>query len=157
MSGTVKIEGLDELIKRMEAYPKALQSRLSRFGNGLLDDVWKSVPPYPPKPPRSKYIRTERLGRSLGSGFGGGKVGGSPDIYNVQVRGGWMEAEFGTNLGYAPYVIGDPSTQQAGHMRHWWTLIVTVVARAMPKIQARTARLAKSMAKYLAGKGGDDV
>lgn len=156
MSGVVKIEGLDQLIKRMEAYPKALYSRLKTFGNSLLEIVGDEIPAYPPPPQGSKYIRTERLGKSLGSGFGGGRMG-KPDIYEVKTRAGWMEATFGTRLSYAPYVVGDPSTQQAGHMRHWWTLIVTVVARAMPAIDKRTARLAKSLAKYLAGKeGGSD-
>lgn len=143
---SIHIEGLDELIQRMDRYPAKLRKSLRTTVTYALHALLEAVPGYPSPPADSEYIRTGTLGRSL-------TANGPENIFEVQENGGYVEGSFGTNLEYAPYVIGDPDTQQAGHMRHWWTLPVTVLNRAMSKIEQGFQVLADELAEFLAGKG----
>src|SRR5689334_22027280 len=101
--------GLTELIARMQAYPEKLAQAMRTTMDASLLVLWESVPPYPPQPDNSAYERTGTLGRTLGSGSGGGAGSTEPEIYEVKAVGsaGGYEGHFGTNLDYAPYVIGD--------------------------------------------------
>jgi hypothetical protein len=96
--------------------------------------IKESVLPYPPPPITSTYIRTGTLGRSLGSKgvTGGGKR---------------YSAEFGTELNYAPYVIG--MAQAWMHKGRWWRLEVEVFNRALPKIYELVETMANNLAKWL--------
>src|SRR5512145_1411516 len=106
MPVSVEVEGLSELIGRMDAYPKQIQDGMSEAMQDTLLVVNENVPSYAEKPATSSYDRTGTLGRTLGSSIEGGKRG-SPDIYEVRALGSGVEGRFGTNLDYAPYVIGD--------------------------------------------------
>ena len=124
--------------QRMQQYPKELQREMERTMNQALTHLQGSVPPYPPPPPASRYIRTGTLGRSIG-------LGGRAEIYEVRKIGGGYEARLGTNLSYAPAVIGTESQQPAFRGR-WWTM-KTVMEKAKPGIE----RLFEAMAGRLVG------
>jgi hypothetical protein len=80
----------------------------------------------------------------------GGKAGAQPDIYEVKEFGAGYEGHFGTNLEYAPHVIGDET--QAQHMGHWWK-ISAIASKAGEKIDRLFAVLGDKMAAFLEGKG----
>jgi len=153
MASNVEIEvrGLDELRARFANSQRRYTTEVERGMRDALSAVWSAVPAYPAPPPNSKYIRTEALGRSLGSGFGGGKQSGGPDIYSISVSFGQAEGRFGSALGYAPYVIGE-GTQAAVHVGRWWTfrrLADQSRAAVLKAFQDATDRLAR----YLEGRG----
>lgn len=150
MSDPIEVRGLDELIQRMQAYPEQLHKGMQVTMDAALLTVWENVPPYPPPPDESTYDRTGTLGRTLGSGEGGGKSGGQPDVYEVRQMGSAYEGHFGTNLEYAPYVIGDGDLQAWMHYR-WWQM-KTVAEKATAKITSLFNTLGEKMAKFLEGK-----
>ena len=154
MPFTIEIIGLTELRDRMARYPEQMDKAMELGFQRALLQVWESVFPYPPQPEGSRYIRkvSGGLGGSLGIGESGGQQG-SPDIYEVKQTHGYTEARFGSRLGYAQYVIGDRATQQAGHMRHWWTLPQDVFEAASPKIEATFQTIVDKLGKWLEGKG----
>jgi hypothetical protein len=138
----------------MKDYPRQMARALTiGFRRGLLQ-IWESVPGYPPKPPGSKYRRkvSGGIGGSLGVSESGGRSG-KADVFEVKSRSGFVSAEFGSRLGYARHVIGDRETQQAGHMRHWWTLNQTVWEKAAPKVQRTFEVIVQVLAQFLEGKG----
>lgn len=143
----IVIQGLDELLARLQTTPMKVRRIMSTSMQATLLKLWESVPSYPPPPANTDYVRTGTLGRTLGAG-------GTPAIYEVKEFGDYVEGDFGTNLEYAPYVVGDYDTQQASHMRHWWTLPQDVLNRAMDGIEAIWSAVAEEIADYIAGKGG---
>jgi hypothetical protein len=149
-SPIIEIRGLDELIQRMRAYPQKLTASLRVTMQAALLALWENVPAYPPPPDDSTYVRTGTLGRTLGSGEGGGKGGGQPSIYEARELGSGFEGHFGTNLEYAPYVIGDDT--QAKNMSHWWKISV-VAERAKDKIDSLFKTLGDKLAAFLEGRG----
>jgi len=136
---------LPELVKKMEQYPDKLNQGMNTAMQATLLVMTESIPAYPPPPDTSDYRRTGTLGRTLGSSAAGGK-GGQAEIYSVQQIGASFEGHFGTNLEYAPYVIGD--ADQARHMAHWWTLS-KVAADANEKITRVWQALADAMKKFI--------
>lgn len=147
----IEVNGLDEVIERMRAYPEKLKRVLAQTLEAILLFIWSKVPPYPAPPPASTYVRTGTLGRSLGSGMGGGQGGGQPDIYETREDGGYMSARFGTRLGYAPYVVGDSIEEQARHMRHWWTIPQTLKWIALEGATKLMQTAVDQMAAWLKG------
>lgn len=140
-----------DLIRRMEQYPDVLDKEMRQAHNGALTALQREIPPYPPKPAGSTYIRTEKLGRGLGSGFSGGQVG-LPSIRNVRKLGqGVYESEIGSNTPhYNHYVIGE-RTQAYMHKGRWWTVKdwgIKAIDRVIGVFEAMTKR----MASYLDGK-----
>jgi hypothetical protein len=146
----IEVKGLDEIMTRMSAYPRQMTRAITKTLEAALLIIWESVPGYPP-PPSLPSDRGGTLGRSLGVGMGGGKVG-QPDIYEVKQDGGYQTARFGTRLSYAPYVVGDPASEQARHMRHWWTLPKTVAWLAEKKVIQAFEVMGETMAAWLKGK-----
>ena len=142
----IEIRGLDEIIKRMKAYPQKLTDSVRVTMTAALLALWENVPPYAPEPEDSTYVRTGTLGRTLGSGMEGGQAG-QPDVFYVREMGSEWEAHFGTNLEYAPYVIGD-DTQAAVHQGRWWT-IRTVAEKASAKIDSLFETLVNKLAAFL--------
>lgn len=152
MSQLVEIKGLKELLSSMTKYPAELAKTVGVTMVASLNTLWENVPPYPPPPQDSTYRRTGTLGRSLGSSQGGGASGGEPSIYRVRQLGeGNYEGVFGTNLDYAPYVIGD-TTQAEVHQGRWWTM-QTITQRAAEKINHLWQKAGDLLAKFLEGKG----
>lgn len=147
----IEVEGLKELTKRMQAYPVELHKAMSTTTSAALLVLWENVPPYPPAPANSTYDRTGTLGRTLGSGTGGG-VAGEPDIFTVKPLGKTdYEGKFGTRLDYAEHVIGD-GTQAKVHQGVWWTMR-TIAEKAAGKIGRLVDTLGEKMAAFLEGKG----
>lgn len=145
--------GLNELLDRLRNMPSVVNQVMRTTIDAALLVIWENVPSYPPQPATTDYRRTGTLGRSLGTGEGGGR-GGTPDIYEVkELGGGLIVGEFGTRLGYAPYVIGDRASEQARHMKHWWTLPNDVVEKAHAKIIEVYGIAMEKLAEYIAGKG----
>lgn len=151
MSQSIEIRGLNELLARMSAYPQELIKTVAVGMSASLNILWENVPPYPSPPQDSRYRRTGTLGRSLGSDQSGGAAG-SPSVYSIRQLGqGNFEGTFGTNLEYAPYVIGD--TMQAAQNSHWWRMR-NIAEKAAGKINALWDSVAEKLAAFLEGKGG---
>lgn len=151
MSQSIEIKGLKELLSSMTRYPVELAKTVAVTMSASLNTLWGNVPPYPPPPSDSAYRRTGTLGRSLGSGMGGGASSGEPSIYKVRQLGeGNYEGTFGTNLDYASYVIGD--TQQASvHQGRWWTMR-KIAERAAEKINRLWQMAGDKLVQFLEGK-----
>ena len=151
MPAEVRIEGLEPLRRRFAQFPRVYRREVRATLNASLGVLWENVPEYPPQPQGSTYNRTGMLGRSLGSGMGGGRSGRQPDIYQVRRQGPNMDAgEFGTRLEYAPFVIGDQSQQPQNS--HWWT-ITDIAKNSQQKILKLFREMAQDLARFLEGKG----
>jgi hypothetical protein len=149
MPQLVEVRGLEELLTRMKRYPLEMHKALATTMSAALIAVWEAVPPYPPPPADSTYVRTGTLGKSLGSGLSGGSAG-EPDIFTVRPVGSMdYEGKFGTRLEYAEFVIGE---NQAASNSHWWN-IRTVAGRAAEKIGKLFNTLGEKLAAFLEGKG----
>lgn len=153
MPPTVRIEiiGLKEIRARFAQVPEKFNEAVLKTLETVLFILSESVPPYPDEPEGSTYDRTGTLGRRLGSSETGSATGMGASISEARPLGssaGW-QADWGTSLSYAPYVIG--TWQQAGHMRHWWT-IADVARRASPKIAAAFDNMAEVLARWLDGR-----
>jgi hypothetical protein len=150
MPEIIEIKGLNELLQRMTAYPVELIKVTATSMSASLNALWEKVPPYPQQDSGSTYRRTGTLGRSLGSGMQGGAEG-SPSVYKVRsLGGGNVEGVFGTNLDYAPLVIGE-GTQAGMHSSRWWT-IRTIAERAADKIEKIWQQCGELLAQFLEGK-----
>ena len=140
------------LSKRMQQFPveyiKIASEAMVRAGF----EINKAVPPYPPQPTGSKYIRTERLGRSFGSGFSGGRTGVMSIFEVKKSSGGFIAGRFGSNLGYASKVVGDRTQQDPFFAQYWWRF-ESVIGKAFPKILGWFNKAAEKMAKFLEGRG----
>lgn len=150
----LEITGLDELMYRMRQFPDRLAKVMDITMQGTLLKLWESVPPYPAQGsrPPTDYVRTGTLGRTLGVSENGTRMG-QPSIYEVKpMSGGMIEGEFGTNLDYAPYVIGE-NEQAWMHVPYWWT-IMDVAKRALEGITRLWEITAEELAEYLDGKRG---
>ena len=149
ISFSVSVSGLTELIGRMKSAPSKMVIYLNDAMNRSLEVLHKGVPPYPPERMGQKYIRTERLGQSLGSGFGGGATG-RPDIYEVKMSGNAVEGSFGSRLGYADYVIGD--NQAWMHSGRWWRMI-ELLNKSTKAIESIWQAVGERVRAYLDGGG----
>jgi hypothetical protein len=145
----IEVRGLDEIITRMQQYPQKLDSNVAATMWKAFDTI--EIPPYPPETPDQTYIRTETLGRGLGSGFGGGWEK-QMDIMEVKQLGpGDWTGTLGTKVPYAPYVVGE-GTQAAVHQGRWWTL-QGITRKAADKMSKVWQEMADKLAKWLDGKG----
>ena len=140
-----------DLPRRMAAYPREMDKEAEKAGQDALGVLHETVPAYPPPPPGSKYVRTERLGRSLGSGFGGGKMG-FPDVYEFKRLGaGQYEGTFGSRLSYAKWVVGTKT--QAGVHQGRWYVMADILDKAKGKIVEPFVAAGKRMVAFLGGRG----
>lgn len=139
------------LSARMAAFPAEFEKVGSATMEASLLTLWENVPPYPPPPAGSDYIRTGTHGRKLGSGIAGGRGAGTPSIYESKKLGSGFEGRFGTNLEYSPYVIGD-DTQAWMHAGRWYQM-KDIANKAKDKIIRLWNTAADKMAQFLDGKG----
>lgn len=146
MTTQIEVRGLKELQARMAQFPAQLEAGQREVMDASLLTLWENVPPYPKISFNSSYRRTGMLGRSLGTSAAGGKGSGKPSIYETKKLGGGFEGRFGTDLDYAPYVIGDFT--QAAHMGYWWQM-KDIANKASDKITRLWQNLADKMAKFL--------
>lgn len=149
MADEIELRGLAEIERRFEKYPQVYKKAVQAWLDFVLLTLSEKVPPYPPKPASSTYVRTGTLGRSLGSGESGGRLG-QAEISTTKITPGFAEARWGTKVSYAPDVI-DPR-RQLSHMRHWWTTN-DVVKRSEKKIVQSFDKVAQKLVKFLEGKG----
>jgi hypothetical protein len=79
----------------------------------------QAVPDYPPKPPRSTYVRTGRLGQGLGY-FDGRRIYKNPTVYTQKLtKPGMWEGRLGSNEPfYTARVVG--LRQEFPWKRYWW-------------------------------------
>jgi hypothetical protein len=150
MTSAIEIRGLKELIERMQKYPRELKESVGVTMDAAMLALHENVPPYAAEPDASTYDRTATLGRTLGSSEGGGRSG-TPDVYEVREMGSTWEGHFGTNLDYAPHVIGDDD-QAWMHQGRWW-IMKAIADKATDKINRMFETLAEKLAKFLEGKG----
>ena len=151
----IEVSGLEELQRRMDRFPGVYRRAVQKTMQAALLTIWEKVPPYPPKPPNSTYIRKGSAGRggSLGSGISGGQQG-QPDILEVKHGSRDTVGKFGTRLHYAQHVIGSRKGQQRPFFsQYWWTLPETVLGRAVGKIGRLFKVMAEELGKYLEGRG----
>jgi len=141
----IKVEGLQEIVHQMQAFPRTLNREIQQTMRQSLDVLQEKVPDYPPKPANSTYDRTFLLWNSL-------TVSDHQlHVSKVEKLGGMHQATFGSNVKYAPYVISD-EMQAEVHQGWWWTMSV-IVDRALSKIQQVFEKLAERLANFLEGQG----
>ncbi len=140
---TLDVRGLDPIIEKMRYFPQKFKQMQKLGMHASLMTLWEHVPPYPQR--SDADWRTGTLGRSLGSSQSGGKQG-KPQIFKIQKLGSSRaEGRFGTNIKYAPYVIGD---RQRKMKVPWWKL-TDVLKAATPKIIRIWEGVMEEMAKWL--------
>jgi len=148
MPVNIEITGLEELTRRFRAFPGRLRKAMDITMLAAITTLWENVPPYPAKPTDSTYRRTGTLGKTLGVDMSG-KKSGEPQIFKVRTMGsGSLEGVFGTNLKYAPFVIGERSQTKAHRANKWWT-ILTIAKNASAKIVREFNLMADKLAKFL--------
>lgn len=149
VSFSISVKGLSELIARMRTAPSKMAIFVQDAMKTSLNELGENVPPYPPERMGQKYMRTESLGRSMGSGFGGGRQG-APDIFEVTTNGNSVEGRYGSRLGYAEYVIGE-GRQAWMHKGRWWT-VRNILNKSMGAILGIWSKVADRIAAYLGGR-----
>lgn len=147
---TIHVEGLGPLIKRMDAFPKTLDKEMSATMDNALSVFEEKVPDYPPIPAGSTYRREFALQKSL-------TKGGSMNVMKAEKLSNMHQGTFGSNLSYAPYVIGPLSgkkgERQAWMHKNWWWTIEVIAQRSIGKITELFQTLADRLAKFLGGQG----
>ena len=139
-----------DLLKRLKRYPKETKRVLKKTGEASLLILHEKVPPYPDPFPDQRYRRTGHLGRSLGTAMGGQPVG-KADVEEVrQLRSTGLEVRFGTNLHYAPDVIGQK--QKPMFEGRWWKFS-SIARRSRYKITKAYEIATNQLVKFLDGKG----
>ena len=146
----LEVIGLDELREKYHEAPEVLDRAIQHTMWESLALLWQHVPPYPAKKnPDQKYIRTGTLGRSIGTDMNGKQLSTPPSVYTVKREGQYNVGTFGTNLEYAPFVIGD---NQAQHHRGWWWVMKTIADRAVSKIERRWVIMVEELGAWLDGR-----
>lgn len=146
----MEVIGLKELQERFHEASDKFQKAAKVTMQASLDVLTESVPPYPTRYYSTGYKRTGTLGKTLGSSrLGGAK--GKPEVYKVKEElSGFVSGEWGTNLDYAPFVIGEKE-QAWMHRGVWWT-VKTVARIAESKIRRLWEIFAEEIAEYLEGR-----
>jgi hypothetical protein len=144
MALVITVEGLAELRARFgDAHP-VIQRELYRAMYRAVTGELGRMPSYPPQPPASTYTRRMRLGGSLTSLVGRAEGAAS----EVQVVGKNVQGIVGTNVVYAPQVIG-PS-QTAPFRGRWWQLEASVLSHKA-QIEAEFNEATERIVEQLAG------
>lgn len=94
--------------------------------------VHQHLPPYPAPPPNSSYVRTGKLGQTI--------------TEEVATVGNDVSGMIGSDIEYAPYVIGGDDEQAWMHQGRWWQL-ENVVEKDLDLI---IDEIAQSIEAYLA-------
>lgn len=137
-------EEVKALSERFEQFPAVFQREAEPVMYASMEVLHENVPPYPTVP---NPTRTGTLGRTLGASMEGGALG-RPQVFEVKQLGTGFTGTFGTNLDYAPYVIGD-DTQAWMHYR-WWTM-KDIAQAATGKIIELWTSLMDDLAAWLKG------
>lgn len=138
-----------DLLQRFNRYPRQFSIVMRKTMEASLLHVQSSTPGYPRTRPNQKYIRTGTLGKSLGVAQSGGPVG-KAQINTVRKIGIAYQGEYGTNLHYAPTVIGE-GTQGNAFVGRWWTM-KTVAKRAAAGILKLHNAGVEELARWINGR-----
>lgn len=108
-----KILGLDPVLNKYGRIQRDIRPILRQGVDRAVKYVHSQVPPYPPPPATSLYIRTGTLGREIGT--------------EVRTMGAQVVGIIGSPTVYSPWVISDRAVGGAGpqarqHKGRWWTL-----------------------------------
>lgn len=87
--------------------------------------VHQNLPPYPAPPASSSYVRTGKLGQSITT--------------EVTTQGSDVVGVIGSDIPYAPYVVGSGDEQAWMHAGRWWQLD-NVVEKNLDAIGEEIAR-----------------
>jgi len=151
MTTKVEVHGLDELRYKYEKFPEVFTAGMKTTMTAVLLKLWEKIPGYPAQWKNSRYKRTGLLGRSIGVSEGGHKMG-QPGILRIKRMGSNVHsATFGTNLKYAPRVIGERQLQMFRD-RGWWNL-PGVARMAEAEIVKLFEILARQLAAWMNDKG----
>lgn len=135
MTVTIRVQGLDEIVKRFGTADKIVKREVARALTFSAEDIVFSIRNYPPKPPGSSYKRTLMLAKKT--------------VFKVYKQA--MRAVIGNNVSYAPDVIGD-GTQAPVHRGRWKTISQHAAAK-MPRIAGYMADANRRIARALTGEG----
>jgi hypothetical protein len=113
MSETIILKGWDHLEAKLKRIAGGMHDMRMTATQKAVIYVHGEVPPYPPAPPTSTYIRTGTLGRSITT--------------EVRELGSQIVGVIGSDVVYAPWVISDEAVGDAGpqakaHRGRWYTL-----------------------------------
>lgn len=117
----IEWRGVEELMRKMQRRAEKLEDVSKEGMEEAVLFVHSKMPRYPAKLEGSRYRRTGRLGASVTTLSG--KAEGA--LSRVEVLSGRTVGVIGTNIVYAPYVIGE-GTQSRVHSGRWWTLAEVV-------------------------------
>jgi hypothetical protein len=124
----IDIQGLDKLERKLAHLPDKLNKNTRDAMEASLIILSQNVPEAPPKPPHSKYVRTDYMINSLLAQ----KEIPNYAVYNIKGTGANIVGTFGTQVEYARYVI-DENRQAYMHKGRWWTM-KTIVENTKEKI-----------------------
>ena len=139
----VRIDGLEELLRRFDQHDEVVRRELRRaMTRAVVGEVGR-MPSYPPPPVGSTYRRTLQLGRSLTA-----MVGQAPNAAStVEGQGDTIRGIVGTNVVYAPFVVGQ--NQAKVHRGRWWRLEASVLSHKA-QIEAEFEDAAERIVEALA-------
>lgn len=138
-----------DLLRRFQTYPTQFSGVMRKTMEASLLHVQSSTPGYPRPRPNQTYIRTGTLGRTLGVSQSGGPMG-KAQINTVRKLGAAYQGEYGTNLSYAPRVIGE-GTQGKAFVGRWWTM-KTVASRAAKGVIRLHGLAVEELARWIDGR-----
>lgn len=139
----VRIDGLEELLRRFDQHDEVVRRELRRaMTRAVLGEIGR-MPSYPPQVPGTSYIRTHYLERSLNAMVGQAPAAASA----VEGQGDTIRGIVGTNVVYAPFVIGQ--NQSRVHRGRWWRLEASVLSHKA-QIEAEFEDAAERIVEALA-------
>lgn len=103
----VEIQYLDLLESKLKRIRTSIEWGMGKAMRDSKEFMLKAVPPYPPPPPFSKYVRTFRLKNSINA--------------EVQPMGSTVVMFITADTEYAHWVV-DKNKQAGIHRGRWWTL-----------------------------------
>lgn len=127
-SVSIEIRGYNRVSNNLRRLASDLEKELDPVGYKWAQETRATLKgtAYPPKPPRSKYVRTGRLGSSWG----------------VQKQG-YSKYAINNSAPYSSFVVGDArgEGQAYMHVGRWWL--------ARPVMNNHTGELTKAMTKAI--------
>ena len=150
---TIKIEGLDELVKALEKYPVQMKQGMRTTTKGALEILRGEIAQYPSASAanrrpgvngRSWYERGYGTRTVTGRGYPTSEMLGRSWVTRIEGGPHSVLGTVGTNASYAPYVQ-DRGRQSRWHKRRGWKTIQDAVKAKATTIK----RLYVAMARKL--------